>query len=306
MTNPHGIYPMLYAFFQNDGSLDREAMRAQTNAMIAAGAHGIAVLGLITEVSKLESQERKSIIEWCVEDVARRVPVAVTVAGETPEEQIELGRFAQEAGADWLVLQPPRESKPSELDLIRFYDRVMAPLPVTIGIQNAPEYLGLGLTPYGVRQLQRQNENFSVMKGEGPVYQVRRFIDSVDGKIAIFNGRGGLELPDNLRAGCAGMIPAPDCADIQVAIYNHFRSGEVERAEALYREILPVIVFAMQSIDFAISYGKQLTVKRLGEGFNALPRAPYLAIDEFGEKLLEHHASTLPEAYDSWNNEGRT
>ncbi len=297
MTTPHGIYPMLYAFFQSDGSLDREAMRAQTNAMIAAGAHGIAVLGLITEVSKLESQERRSIIEWCIEDVAQRVPLAVTVAGETPEEQIDLGRFASEAGADWLVLQPPRESDLSELDLIRFYDRVMARLPITIGIQNAPEFLGVGLSPYGVRQLQRQNENFSVMKGEGPVYQVRRFIDSVEGKIAIFNGRGGLELPDNLRAGCAGMIPAPDCADIQIKIYNHFRSGDFERADALYREILPVIVFAMQSIDFAVSYGKQLTARRLDGNIGALARPPYLAIDAIGETLLENHANALPESF---------
>ena len=297
MTTPHGIYPMLYAFFQSDGSLDREAMRAQANAMIAAGAHGIAVLGLITEVSKLETRERRSIIEWCVEDVAQRVPLAVTVAGETPEEQIDLGRFASEAGADWLVLQPPRESSLSELDLIRFYDRIMATLPITIGIQNAPEFLGLGLSPYGVRQLQRQNENFSVMKGEGPVYQVRRFIDSVEGKVAIFNGRGGLELPDNLRAGCAGMIPAPDCADIQIKIYNHFRSGEFERADALYREVLPVIVFAMQSIDFAISYGKLLTARRLGDNICALARPPYLAIDEIGEMLLENHANALPKSF---------
>ena len=297
MNSPHGIYPMLYAFFTNDGSLDREAMRAQTNAMISAGAHGIAVLGLITEVSKLDSDERKSIIEWCAEDIAQRVPLAVTIAGETPEEQIELGQFACDAGADWLVLQPPQESKPSELDLIRFYDRVMSPLDVTIGIQNAPEFLGVGLSPYGVRQLHRQNENFTVMKGEGPVYQVRRFIDSADGNIAIFNGRGGLELPDNLRAGCAGMIPAPDCADIQIQIYNQFRSGEFGHADALYKEILPVIVFAMQSIDFALSYGKQITAERLGGEFRPHSRSPCLAIDEFGEGCLENHTALLPRVF---------
>lgn len=48
-----GVYPMQYAFFTREGCLDREAMRRQVEAGIAGGAHGIAVLGLATEVNKL-------------------------------------------------------------------------------------------------------------------------------------------------------------------------------------------------------------------------------------------------------------
>ncbi len=31
---------------------------------------------------------------------------------------------------------------------------------------------------------------------------------TADGRLAVFNGRGGMELPDNFRAGCAGLVPA--------------------------------------------------------------------------------------------------
>ena len=45
-TGFHGIYPILYAFFDRDGRLDRGIMRAQVEACVRHGAHGLAVLGL--------------------------------------------------------------------------------------------------------------------------------------------------------------------------------------------------------------------------------------------------------------------
>lgn len=78
---PKGIYPILYAFFDQRGALDRRAWRAEIEAVIAAGAPGIAILGLITEVAALEPSERRALVEWAAEDVAGRVPILATVAG---------------------------------------------------------------------------------------------------------------------------------------------------------------------------------------------------------------------------------
>ena len=55
-----GIYPMQYAFFARDGGLDRAAMRRQVQGCIGGGAHGVAVLGLGTEVNKLSEAERRA------------------------------------------------------------------------------------------------------------------------------------------------------------------------------------------------------------------------------------------------------
>src|SRR5215831_14416556 len=106
-TGFHGIYPMLYAFFNRDGSLDRAAMARQVEACIAAGAHGIAVLGLATEVPKLNVTERRQLMESVAADVRGRVPYAVTVAEPSVAGQIEFARAAAGAGADWVILQPP-------------------------------------------------------------------------------------------------------------------------------------------------------------------------------------------------------
>mgnify|MGYP002682281877 FL=1 len=103
-----------------------------------------------------------------------------------------------------------------------------------------------------------------MLKGEGPATLIARVVEETGGRLAVFNGRGGLELPDNLRAGCAGLIPAPDCFEAQIAIFEAMRRGDEAEAERLYRDILPAIVFVMQSVDHLICYGKRLTAARLG------------------------------------------
>ena len=103
MTRPRGVYPILYAFFDERGALDRCAMRRQLEACVAGGAHGIAILGLITEVASLTEGERRSLIEWAAEDLAQRTPLAVTIAGRNVNEQVDLARFAQSNGASWQV-----------------------------------------------------------------------------------------------------------------------------------------------------------------------------------------------------------
>ena len=230
---PHGIYPMLYAFFNAQGGLDRQATRRQVQAFVDNGAHGMAVLGLGTEVNKLSDIERRQLVDWVA-------------------------------------------------------DRVELP----VAIQSAPEYLGVGLTPAGVKTLARNHPNFRILKAEGAALAIRQVIEEVGDGVTVFNGRGGLELTDNLRAGCAGMIPASDTFDRQARIFHFLREGAETHAEALYREVLPAIVFVMQSLDTLHTYGKRIAAMRmgLGEGFD---RAPALQPNAFGMRCAQRYAAAL-------------
>ena len=261
---PRGIYPILYAFFDARGALDRRAWRAEVEAVIAAGAPGIAILGLITEVAALEPLERRMLVEWAVEDAGGRAPILATIAGRDLDEARALARDAEAAGASALILQPPIGARPSEGELSEFFAEVMAAVESPVGIQNAPEFLGVGLSPAAVRALAERRPNFMLMKGEGPAAVVKRYVDVAAPRVAVLNGRGGLELPDNLRAGCAGLVPAPDCADWQMAIHAAFLAGDEARMDALYRDILPYVVFSMQSLDVAISCGRRMFAARAG------------------------------------------
>lgn len=291
-SHAHGIYPMLYAFFTRDGGLDRAATRRQVQAFVDNGAHGMAVLGLGTEVNKLTDSERRQLVDWVAEDLGGRLPLAVTVNAPTVDAQVEFAGFARSRGASWVILQPPPDRGVPEEFFVRFFGEVADRVDLPVAIQNAPEYLGVGLTPQGVKTLARNHANFRLLKGEGAALVVRRYIEEAGDAVTVFNGRGGLELIDNLRGGCAGMIPASDTFDRQAQIFDLLRDGAEAHAEALYREVLPAIVFVMQSLDTLHTYGKRIAAMRLGLG-EVFDRAPALAPTAFGMRCAQRYAAAL-------------
>jgi 4-hydroxy-tetrahydrodipicolinate synthase len=216
MTAPafHGIYPMLYALFAADGGLDRGANDAQVEACIAAGVHGLAVGGLASECNKLTVEERRDHARWVLERSAGRVPVSVTVSDNTVGGQIESVARPAEAGAAWAVLQPPPVKSASEEALIRFFGTVADAAPIPVGIQNAPEYIGIGLSNAGLIELRRRHPNVSILKAEGTGLYIGRLAEESGGEFLLFNGRNGIELLDSLRHGCAGLIPGVECCDV--------------------------------------------------------------------------------------------
>ena len=262
-TDIKGTYPMLFAFFGPDGAVLRQGFSRQIEAAIAAGASGIGVLGLATEVGKLSRAEQRQIVEWVAEDLAGRLPLAVTVADGNVPDMIASARFAAEAGANWLILQPPRPPITGP-QLVDFFAAVAASVDLTVAIQNAPEFLGIGLTPAELLALHDRQPNVRVVKAEASAVTVARLIEVVGDRMTVFNGRAGLELTDNFRAGCKGMIPGIEAIDLQVAVERAMSAGDEAGAEALYRRLLPSVTFCMQGISHLVLYAKIIAAHRLG------------------------------------------
>ncbi|MCB9431351.1 MAG: dihydrodipicolinate synthase family protein [Ardenticatenaceae bacterium] len=294
-TNFHGVYPILYSFFDEQGQLDREAMRRQVEGCIAGGAHGIAVMGLATEVGKLDVNERRRVIEWVGEDINGRIPYAVTVGEGSVSGQIAFVKGAQAVGADWVILQPPAIGGVPESEYVRFLGDVASQSELPIAIQNAPGLMATSLSNKALKELNRQHPNVCLLKGEGPATYLKQLMEDTDGAFDIFGGMAGIQLPDSLRAGCVGMIPAADIFDPQVKIYELIRQGTPKataEAERLHRELLPLLVFMMSSVENFIAYGKHLMAKRLSLK-SGKARQPSVPVTEFGLQIMSHWAAHL-------------
>ena len=290
-TEFSGIWTILYSFFREDGNLDRTTMRFQLQSCLTQNIQGLAVLGLATEVHKLTSDEQLMILEWAFEDLDGRLPLAVTVSGPDASTQLQFAQKASDLGANWLILQPPSRRPLSEEECFDHFSEVMSSIQLPIAIQNAPEYLGVGLSIPKILELNQRHSHFKLLKGEGSAVDVEKLVKALKSKMQVFNGRGGVELVDSLRAGCAGLIPAPEMVDRQVQIYQFWRDGLTEEAEALQKEILPMIVFNMQTIPHLLCYGKRLFAARLG--VTVFDRAPYQAPSEFGLQRIAEFAKKL-------------
>jgi 4-hydroxy-tetrahydrodipicolinate synthase len=292
--NIYGIYPMLYAFFDDQERLDRAAMRLQVEKVVGAGVSGLAVGGLATECNKLSTAERRQMLEWVAEDNAGRLPISVTIAESNVAGQQEMSRYADELGASWVVLQPPPVKGASEMELIRFYGAVADASALPVGIQNAPEYIGIGMSNQGFATLRRNHENVSILKAEGPATYIDQLMRDTGGDYHVFNGRNGMELVDSLRAGCVGIIPGVETCDVQSKIYSAFEGGDLTTADRQWLELVPLLTFLMHSIDHLLCYGKRLSARRLGMT-EVFDRGPAQKPTEFGTDLVRRWAACLPD-----------
>jgi 2-keto-3-deoxy-L-arabinonate dehydratase len=270
-------------------------MTRQVEHCVAAGANGVMVLGLITEVSKHSFNERLEIVGITSEALDGRKPLLVTTGEPTQEGQLAFARASREAGANIIILQPPPEIEGGEAALLRFFGDTADALDFPCAIQHNPFNLKVNLSLEGLITLCRNHPNISLIKAEGTALETERLIAATDGKIAAFTGHGGIEFMTNLRSGAAGLIPAPDALALQVLIHRLFREGtpeSLERAERIHRDLLPMIVFRMRSIDQALCYGKRLVAERLGIEI-LHEREPYLRPTTFGLAEMRRHAMYL-------------
>lgn len=286
-----GVHAVLYALFDEAELLDRAAMRRQAELCLAAGVDGIVVLGLATEVAKLTEAERAAVVTWAAEDIAGRVPLGVTVYGNSCVEQQAAMRMAEAAGAAWLILQPPAVGLYPPAELARTYGRLADSSMLPVAIQNAPGLMGRGLGVEGIAALVAAHPTITHLKGEMPVVQLAAAVQACGEDLLVLGGQGGLELIDALRAGCGGFVLAPDMVDHAVAIWRRWRVGDHEAAESRYRAILPEIVFAMRGVEHLVSYGKRIFAVRAG--LVARDRAPADPVTPFGLATASLHAQAL-------------
>lgn len=115
--------------------------------------------------------------------------------------------------------------------------------------------LDVWLSNAGLKTLNRNHPNVTLLKGEGPIEYVHRMMDDTGGAFRVFNGRGGLELPNSIRPGCAGLIPAPDCADVMARIFDMF-AHRIGLAEVHPRH--PCVMPSTFGLDIIRRYGAAL------------------------------------------------
>ena len=174
------------------------------------------------------------------------VPASNTATCPEPLRAANLKRYSRRLG--------------NHAGLLRFFGETADRLDCPVAVQHNPFNLAVNLSLDGLVALHRNHPNIRLLKAEGTAVETQALIERTGGELAIFSGHGGIEFLTNLRAGVAGLIPAPDQLAVQARIYELFRLGtpeSIEEAEQLHAEILPLIVFMIRSIEQALCYGKR-------------------------------------------------
>ena len=221
------------------------------------------------------------------------IPIAITIQGSSMDEYLKLIDIAKNNEADWIILQPLTKVNATDKDCYNFFKKLIPFVGDTlVGVKNAKEYLGVGLSAEDIMKLYKKFDNFRVLKGEASSIVLQNEILKYPKDLIVFNGRGGQEIIDNFLVGFKGIIPALDNADKLIKIYKYIKNQELEKAHKEYIKILPSIVFVMQSINSLVCYGKRICAYRMGIK-NIYDRSPGMIPTSYGLKKVKQISKDL-------------
>lgn len=242
-----GIFQILQTPFTDDGDIDWNGFARQIDYSLAGGAHGLVTPALASEFFTLSDSERKQVVEFAGARIAGTVPFVVSVQGLNLRLALDFAEQASQQEATALMAMPPYLRKASKPALREYYRR-LAQFERPLIIQNAPAPIGTPLSPRELVELLAAESNISYIKEETvPILQhINQILELDAGNcLGVFGGANGIYLTDELKRGACGNMPAGGMLDVQVKIYELYLKGEIETAERIHFDLLPLLNYAM-------------------------------------------------------------
>ena len=239
-----GVFPVLPAPFGADKQPDRAALQVLVRYLLRCGVDGMTFPGVASEVSELTQDERLSLTQLVLSEVAGRVPVVVGVSSDNAGVSIVLAKAAADAGAAALMVAAPA-ALTTVAAQVAHYSALAAAVPgLPIMLQNVPPPVGAGLAPEEVAEILQAVPQLHYVKEEalpsGQRLSVIRQLAPAS-LVGVLGGAGGRYITDELRRGAIGTMPAIELAEVHVALFKAHRVGDAARARQLFTRMLPIL-----------------------------------------------------------------
>jgi len=243
-----GVWPVAPTPFADDGGLDPEGMRRVLDCMIDQGVDGICILANFSEQFLLSDAERAELTRLCLEHVAGRRPVIVTVSHFATQVVEARAREAAAMGAAMLMMMPPYHGallRADEAAAFEHFERAGRAGGIPIMVQDAP-ISGVTMSVEFLARMAREIAQVRLFKIEVPqaAAKLRALIaaggEAIEGP---FDGEEGITLMADLDAGATGSMTSATLPDlIRPAVTAHL-AGDRAEAVRIYARLLPLINF---------------------------------------------------------------
>jgi 4-hydroxy-tetrahydrodipicolinate synthase len=283
----HGIiaYPVTPFAADSAGTIDTGQLHTLVDRLVASGVHAIAPLGSTGELAYLEEDEFDAVVDTTIAAVDGRVPVVVGVSDLTTARTARRAKYAQQAGADAVMVLPVSYWKLSEREIFKHFLSISDAIGNPIMMYNNPATSGIDMSPELLVRMFEAIDNVTMVKeSTGDLSRMLRIDQLSGGRLPFYNGSNPLVL-EALLAGAAGWCTAAPCLRPKpcIDLYDAVRAGQLPRAQAIYTELKPLL-------EFIVAGGLATTVKAglelIGAGVGN-PRPPLLPLDDEGRAALE-------------------
>lgn len=284
--------------FDASGKIDFDSLGRLLEMHLAEGAVGFLAPAQAAEVNALTLDERLDLIRFVHQTLAGR---AMFIAGATAPGENDSFRTAEAAVAEGcegvLVEIPSNRSRERRacIDFVRSFASTGMPM---LMLQDL-DWNGPGLDISWIVELFETVEAFRCLKVEvrpaGPKYSA--VIEATGGRLQVCGGWAAEQMIEALDRGVDAFMPTA-MTGLYRAVFDAHRAGDRERAQRIFRQILPVLAFTHQHLDISIQFYKRLFHRR-GIFATTLTRKTVLPYDHhhesYGEELIAYLDRIEPE-----------
>jgi len=259
----NGIVPIIPTPFSTNEQIDWLALRRLVDFACTAGACAMCLPAYASEFYKLSESERLRLVAEAVRHAAGRLPVFAQVNFVSLAQAVETAREAQRLGASAIAAAVPRVFAFAELDLCRYFDRLLSSIDIPLLIQDFNPS-GPTVGARFVADLHRAHPHFRWIKLEEPMMssKVTAILDATDGEVGVLEGWGGMYMLDLIPAGICGVMPGLAVSDVLARVFQLATSADAVAAYRLHEAVLPQIVFSLQHMELFHYAEKRLLVAR--------------------------------------------
>ena len=245
MSQYTGIWPVAPTPFHDDGRVDTEGMLRVLDCIIDQGADGICILANFSEQFLISDSERELLTKLCLEHIAERVPVIVTISHFATQIAVSRARLAKDLGADIVMMMPPYHGALLKGNAEQTYEQFqrVGEVGIPIMVQDAP-LSGVELPVPLLVKMAQEIEMVKLFKIECPraANKLRALIaEGGDAIEAPFDGEEAITLLADLDAGCTGSMTSGMIVDQIKPVITHYLAGRVSAATEAYGRVAMVI-----------------------------------------------------------------
>lgn len=187
--NLRGLGVALITPFNNDGSVDFEALSRLIDFQLDNGTNYIVVLGTTAETPTLSMQEKKEVSRFIVNIVNGRVPVVLGIGGNNTAALVEELKTTDFKGISAILSVAPYYNKPTQEGLYQHYKALSEASPLPIILYNVPGRTGVNITSETTLRIANDCRNvIAIKEASGNLGQIEEIIKGAPEGFSVISG----------------------------------------------------------------------------------------------------------------------
>lgn len=191
--------------FNNDHSIDFDALSRIIEQQITGGTNYFVMLGTTGESATLSNEEKSAVVSHIKKVNAGRLPLVLGVGGNNTSDVVEKLTSLDSDGLTAILSVSPYYNKPNQQGIIYHYNEVANASPLPIILYNVPGRTGSNMTASTQLELAKHPNIVATKEASGNMEQVMSILKDKPTDFLVISGDDALTFPI-LACGGSGVI----------------------------------------------------------------------------------------------------